>query len=755
MVNFKQFMEEKGRFLIVALISITLVSMEITWTRIFSSEFFYNFAFLILSLAILGLGLGALSLRFFSFLNDRKKIGTILSLTALLALIGPPIVLHIALSFTNLFTSWVMVGKLVLVIFLLSSSFFCGGIALTLLFKQYHSDMPRLYMADLFGAGGGVFLALILMNLFGTPLATILLCIPIIIAAFITSKGWRLVFPVIITLIVIGMAPFAETLVEKPRKERMPVIYKHWDSMSKIKIFGPPKAPDYRGINIDNVANSPVYKFDGNWDSPKVKEFEFGIDVSYLIKLADSCTFMSLGAGGGTDVLQALKEGAKEIHAVEVNPHVNELMLKGELAEFSGHIYKDPRVIVVTEDARAYVRRFENKFDLIYSLSSNTFAALTSGAFAMAESYLFTTDAFEDYYQGLTKNGFMMMEHQFYMPRIVSEALNAMENLGIKHPKDHIAVYDLPKMRRNILLLSKAPLTEEIRQNAFGKLTPERYENIHLLYPAPEKIADNLINRIVTKGWKNVAEETPMDISPSTDNRPFTAQLGKWKTFSWEKLGKFSPFLEVKGFPISKILIIVIIIIILAIIVPLNILPYFTQKEKLPFLGWAYFFAIGTGFMIIEVVLIQRYTLFIGPSVYTIMATLFTLLLGSGIGSKFSTKCNDKVPFIGIVLWVLLEIFVFRSLTTLLVGLTILPRILVSAILILPLGFFLGMPFPKGAKRVERLIDWGFAVNGAASVFGAAFILLVSFSYGFNAALLLGAGFYFLAFLFINFKKSW
>ena len=187
-----------------------------------------------------------------------------------------------------------------------------------------------------------------------------------------------------------ALVPRAASLLEAPREERAPVIYKHWDAMAKVKVFDFGGA--YRGINIDNVANSPLIPFDGNFEDPELEEAEWGIDVSYLIGLFDHCTFLSLGAGGGGDVLQALVEGAAEVHAVEVNPHINRMLLdgdpggyleppimnvrvpegrepppvpvlrdeEGELItsdRYSGHIYRDPRVRVVSEDARTYVRR--------------------------------------------------------------------------------------------------------------------------------------------------------------------------------------------------------------------------------------------------------------------------------------------------------------------------------------------------------------------------------------------------------------
>ena len=106
----------------------------------------------------------------------------------------------------------------------------------------------------------------------------------------------------------------------------------------------------------------------------------------------------------------------------------------------------------MTEDARAYVRRFENKFDVIYSLSSNSWAALASGSFALAENYLFTTEAFIDYWHALSDSGFMMMEHQVYAPRLVTEVVDALTRIGVDKPLDHFAVYDLPKMRRTMIL---------------------------------------------------------------------------------------------------------------------------------------------------------------------------------------------------------------------------------------------------------------------------------------------------------------
>ena len=143
------------------------------------------------------------------------------------------------------------------------------------------------------------------------------------------------------------------------------------------------------------------------------------------------------------------------------------------------------------------------------------------------------------------------------------------------------------------------------------------------------------------------------------------------------------------------------------------------------------------------------------PSELEGLERLSWLLICSGIGSRFANRVSDAVPFIGIVVWILLDILVFKNLFYSLGHLEMLPRILITVLLICPLGFFMGMPFPKGTLKVRDLIDWGFAVNGAASVLGSTLIVLAAFAYGFTAALLFGAFLYFLAFLLVSLKSAW
>lgn len=314
----------------------------------------------------------------------------------------------------------------------------------------------------------------------------------------------------------------------------------------------------------------------------------FNIDIHNLMKKFNKCCFLSLGAGGGADVFQALQYNATEVHAVEVIPYINYLMRDGFLKDYSGNIYNDPRVKVITEDARSYIRRFKNKFDIIYSLSSNTFAAFASGSFALAENYIFTTEAIIDYWNALSDSGYISIEHQFYTPRLVAELMDALHELKVPNPDSHFAVYNLPLLRRKVLLVSKIPLDKQTITDAYSNSTPEVVKSTQIMYPLPDSSKQNVMSSIVESGWRAVSDTAKIDISPCTDDRPFIAQLGLLKNIDLSKLDRI-PAHEVTGFPLSRIILLIILCVCIIIIIPINLLPYLMKEEKLNLKAWLYF----------------------------------------------------------------------------------------------------------------------------------------------------------------------
>ncbi len=737
------------KYALICLLSLTLISNEIIWTRIFSAEFFHPFAFLILSLAILGLGLGGLFLR----LTQKKGMvpapGFWLSATGIATLITPLLVFALNMDLSKLLSDSGTLFKLILSMFLLGLPYFAGGIALSSIFRANSGDMPKVYMFDLLGAAIGVAASILLMNIAGTQAAAFFSALPVLAAAFLVNRKTAIVLPAAGTVLALVLILYPEPLLENKREEKSPVVHKHWDAFAKIKVLD--YHPMLKGVILDNAASSTAIKYEpGNPDFENMDIFE--IDPSYLIRQFPACRFLSLGAGAGKDVLFALRNGASEVYAVEVNPYMNYLMTEGFLAEYTGNIYKDNRVTVVTEDARSYIRQFRDKFDVIFSFSSTSYAALASGAFSFAENYIYTTEAFEDYLNAMTDGGFLVMEHHFYVPRLLSSCIDAMKSMGITDYKKHIAVYELPQFRRTILLVSKSPLKQEVILNAIGGLGPEHSGNI-LAYPLMPGVFPGLISDIIEKGWQNVHTST-IDLSPPVDDKPFVAQMGLWKNFSLSGIARLEPY-EFFGYPLAKTIIVIILAVIAVLMIPLNFIPYFMKGDKLKPAPFLYFFAIGFGFMSIEVILIQKYNLLLGASLYSLIAVLFVILAASGIGSRFSGRISDKLCFGAIIALVLADAFVYKELIYAAGELSLTMRLIAVILFLAPLSFFLGMPFPKAAARVGGLIDWGFSVNGAASVFGSTFIMLVAFSYGFTVSLVLGAAAYLAAFVLIAAKKKW
>ncbi len=227
---------KSSKYINIALISFSLIALELVWTRIFSAEFYYTFAFIILSVSILGLGLGGLALRLFKKLNNEKSFRISLILSGLFIVFGPILIFQINLDFSRLYLDFFMTLKFVLAVIVLASSFFCGGIALTYILKTNSKALPNIYMADLVGAGLGVIMVMFLMNIIGTPKAATLIAIPIFIVVFSNSEKSGKAISVLLIIISLVTSLFSDKLLELERKDRGKILATHLYDYSKIRI---------------------------------------------------------------------------------------------------------------------------------------------------------------------------------------------------------------------------------------------------------------------------------------------------------------------------------------------------------------------------------------------------------------------------------------------------------------------------------------------------------------------------------------
>ena len=551
----------------IGLVAAMLVALEIVWTRIFSAEFFYSFAFLVVSLAVLGLGLGALSLRFWPMWATSPRIGTAALVASGTAVLGPTAITRLPIEFVALWRSGGDLALLAVGVGLLLLPYLAGGAFCAALLRRHRQNAAQLYAADLVGAAGGGIAAIAAMNAFGVPTAAVLCCIPGALAGWGPGRYQRIgALALLVALVGATFAADAALVPKAPTKA--PVIAERWDAMGRIRVYAYSAAE--RGIDIDGAANMLLYRVRGDWrEGLPVGTPEFSLDLRPLIRALAAERVMVVGAGGGSEVMQAKWGGAQRVDAVEVNVGLNEMLTYGTQAAFFGHLYESTGVAVHSADARVYARQHPAAFDLIISRSSNTFAALSSGAFALAENYLFTTEALADFYRALSADGILLIEHQVYIPRLTSAALESLRELGLA-AESHLAVYDLPTQRRQVLVLGRQPLARTLVDTTLPALFAAADPASRTLHPAPA--AEHLISRIVADGWEAHWSTAAIDISPPTDDRPFVAQMGRWDRLDRGRQQQALAF-EFAGFPLARLLVVAVLAVVVAVGVPLLLLP--------------------------------------------------------------------------------------------------------------------------------------------------------------------------------------
>jgi len=318
----------------------------------------------------------------------------------------------------------------------------------------------------------------------------------------------------------------------------------------------------------------------------------------------------------------------------------------------------------------------------------------------------------------------------------------------------HFSLFgELPKRRRMVLLLSNRPLAAESVAAAMGPLPSGEDAAIRLVYPTVGA-SEHLVARIIERGWRAEAATAPSDISPCTDDRPFVAQMGRWKNLGAANLGKLAPY-EFTGFPVTTLILLTVLGVTVVLVTPLLVVPRVVGRYRIGAGPALYFFAIGLAFMAVEVVLIQQFTLLVGSSSTTLVVILLTLLLASGVGSRVSDRVAPAVPFLAIAAWLLLDIACFATVVGVVGSAPAALRAGCALALIAPLGVFMGMPFPKAAVRVGEGVDWGFAINGVASVVGSTGVVLLARLTGFRVALAAALGCYALAGGILVWRRVW
>lgn len=775
----------------VFLISMGALALEVVLTRIFSVTMWYHFAFLAISMALMGSAMAGVVLYFFPRLTRPEIAQQWIGRAAVALSVAVPAVflIYLRIPFRPVLMnrdgafSFEQLGWLALIYVLLSIPFFLSGSVLALMLSGWPNDAGRVYAADLIGAAIGCLLSVAALAQLGGVNALFLLSLVLALAAtaFIYGrKGWPIVagLAVLITggLLISNLAsPWVRIVVNKAGGEEPPIVYEKWNIHSRVTVYEPDVFPFFWGISpqkweetiaaggkwdhalllIDAVAGTPIQSFNGDLDTVQFLRNDLTAIAYHLI---DAPRTMIIGPGGGRDVLTALATGAPHVTAVEVNPAIIEAV-KGPFAEFAGGLYDRPDVEAVVADARGYIDRSPGDYDVIQASLIDTWAAGGSGAFALSENSLYTKEAFTSYFNHLSEDGVLSIS-RWYLPgrpaetlRLVSTGLAGWETAGVSDARDHIAVIAMIDPARaqteglSTTLFKRQPFTPEEVTRLQEVAASFGYQ---VLY-APGLTPFEEVGEFITDpDHQAFIDAYPLDISPATDNRPFF--------FNLILLGDLlDPALSGSGVYRTSMEAIYILFAVIGVTAALSALfilvPLWLgtkrrglSRPSMPTL--AYFGALGLAFMIVEIPTMQKLTVYLGQPVYSLAVVLFSLLLFSGLGSWWSGRwAAERIPanmrrlFPALVLFLTLHALFSSAILEQTLRFDLSVRLIIAVLLLSVLGFLMGVPFPTGIRWVGRrqrtVVPWLWGINGVTSVLGSALATAFSIHIGFRLTLFL------------------
>ena len=755
----------------IFLTSLEGLVLEVAITRIFSAAIWYHFAFVAVSVALVGLGSSGLLVHY----RLKKIKENWASDLTIASSIGICIIIPITLFIMHSLSS--EITYLPIYMFLFAIPFFFVGVVISAAFSAFSHTAGRLYASDLIGASIGAISVVLFLSLIGGEGTTLLVGViasvsAIIFSTTIKSKKKTMVSCVFLAFAVILLVgnfyTTAFSIQTDPSANKdLPIFLREnpgseiastkWNSFSRIDVVEgisgdciPSKDPRNPSqcaeegliakIFIDGGAGTNIISWDGNPESRR------GLSswMQYIpFTLKDDPKILIIGSGGGRDVVAAIASGSTQVTTVEINPLIFETVKS--YGARAGNLYDHEYVNSNVNEGRSFISSSQEKFDIIYIPFVDTWASVSSGGLGVSENFLYTIEGFQEYYDHLEEGGkIVAVRWLIDSPRFVTTFTQLLENNGV--PRDevysHIITVSSESTSQDpsvtMSILSKSPFTESEISFLSDSFKKNGYKPILI----PEELMLEPYPLLLKEGMSitDFSDGFPTKVYPVTDDSPFF--------LSFEK-------------PLPKILEILIYISIV-IAVSFLVLPFLwlrKDSEKSPALHVSgiviYFAALGMGFILIELALLQKLILLLGNPTMTFAILLFTMLLSSGLGSLTSTRfitfrIHNLVFVIGgivgigmfysillpqIIQFVIAEEFVLR------VGLSI--------AVLAPLGFLMGMPLPTGMRVLKNhlpsYIPWMWAINGAFSVLGAVLTVAVGILYGASDALGMGILIYLVA----------
>ena len=783
---------QPGVYFYAALFLVTMATLmlEILLTRIFSVILWYHFAFVAISVALFGMTLGAvivhLAPRYFSgpALATRLAAASwLFGLTTAGALVG-----LLTIRFTPPELRSDLGGGLLPLYLLTAVPFTFSGIVVSVALTRFPGRVNRLYAADLLGAAVGCAAVIFALNFLDAPSAVIAVGAAAAAGALLfalEARGGPLrVAAATLVAALIGLAVFnAHSQVLRVRwvkgKPAPPSVYERWNAFSRITIDESSDVPfvwggsgcprsfriEQLGLHIDASAMTVLTRFDG--DLAKLGYLPYDVSAAAHWMRPHSKVLV-IGVGGGRDVLTALTMKQDSVVGIELNDAIIEAV-NHRFGDFTGHLDRLPNVRFVNDEARSWIDRSAEKFDIIQCSLIDTWAATAAGAFVLSENSLYTQEAWLSMLEHLTDSGiFSITRWYFYRTpgeilRLLGLARASLESLGVRDVRRHLAVVRAVRaptgpMGPNgvgTVLVSRAPFNDEDLRRLDEYVRTTGLE----LVLSPQVCKVELFDQLLSAPkLRDFTDSFALNVSPPTDDRPFFFHMLRLRDWALPRglhdQGMMAMNLQAVSV-LGRLLAATIVLAALFIAVPLG-LTYWRDRYSLRALlpGMLFFAAIGLGFMLVEISQMQRLIIYLGHPVYGLSVVLFGLLGASGLGALVAGGMRVRIGAVrgpaALMAGLVVLLALFGLITPMVIeaarGWPTTQRVLLGAALLVPIGFLMGAPFPLGMKLASQIegspTAWYWGINGAMSVVASVAATALALTVGINAAFFIGVGCY-------------
>src|SRR3989338_2990299 len=770
-------------------VSMATLAYEVALTRIFSIALWYHFAFMVVSIAMLGIAVSGTFTSLYPEAKRPEKIGRYALFLSIAIIVGYIIANHIA--FDPIKLSWDRKQALYIAAYylVLGIPFFFSGLIILTAMEHLPEKAGWIYFFDLFGAAAGSVFILFILSAFDEKGSIIAVSLMPLIGGFLLAIGEKRrllsiaisLFAVLIAIVYIykpsifdiKISPYkgVMTALKYPGAEHINTFRGPSSRIDIIKSpairYAPGLSLKYRdelpaqmGIAVDGGDLNAVTEFNGDIKTLPFIDF---LPSSLPYVIGNNSSVLILEPKGGLPVLTALYYSSKHIDKLEHDPIILKAIGKA-FSDFSGGIYNDN---TFTGLGRTWLKT-KGYYDII-DINLTSILPWESGSYGLSEDFRLTKEAFLDYYRHLKGGGRLSMTLYFLPParmelRLFSTIIAAMEDLGIKDAYRHIAAI---RSWNTVTILLKKDALNTLDIAGVKRFARERGFDL-VYYPGIKSSETNTFSKLPTNDYfkvvskmmspferESLIKEYIFDISPATDEKPFFHHFLKMRNFivTYKLAGsKWQYFIE-EGYLIPIILVQAVLISLLLIILPLLKKGRHGIHSSQIFI---YFSSIGLAYMFLEIALIQRFILYLDHPIYSVIVVIATILLSSSIGSLVSQKISIDKKWNGrvILLLVLLNVaysICLKYIVAETLGWEFQQRIVFSIALLTPLGFLIGMPFPMGIRYLaaikgKELIHWAWGINGAFSVVGSITAALLALGIGLSGVLYTASFLYVISF---------